>query len=83
MHSGKFKCDQYQWRFQSSDKLKDHIDYLHSENLDSSQITQGDSETMYSDSQDKRDKPSKNQDTEKLLVEEESIECNICDSTFR
>ena len=37
---------------------------------------------MDSDSEEERNKPSKNKDTEKLLVKEESIKCNIFESTF-
>ena len=36
MHTGKFQCVQCKWRFESSEKLKDHVEYLHSENLESS-----------------------------------------------
>ena len=37
---------------------------------------------MDSDSEEERNKPSKNKDTEKLLFKEEGIKCNICESTF-
>ena len=37
---------------------------------------------MDSDSEEERNKPSKNKDTEKRLFKEEGIKCNICESTF-
>ena len=75
MHTGKFQCIQCKWRFESSEKLKDHVEYLHSENLESSQIIQEelmDSDTendpmMDSDSEEERNKPSKNKDTKKIV----------------
>ena len=77
MHTGKFKCVQCQWSFESLEKLKDHMGYLHSENHESSQIVQ--EELM--DSVTEND-TTMDSDTETLLVEEGSIQCNICESTF-
>ena len=34
IHNGKMKCNQCQWSFASSEKLKDHIDYYHCEILE-------------------------------------------------
>ena len=36
MHTGKFKCDQCHWSFRSTEKLEEHIGYLHEKNIDRS-----------------------------------------------
>ena len=34
MHTGKVKCDQCHWSFRSTEKIEEHIGYLHEKNID-------------------------------------------------
>ena len=93
MHTGNFKCKKCRWSFASIEKLQEHNEYLHSDDLDCSPVNQKPkcnkcdlsfSTTKKLDQHKdlKHGEQKKQDELDKEADQEDSVKCNICKKEF-